>query len=252
MADTIFGNPEDGKPAAPKQETPAAEPSTQQDDAKPAEPTQAPDPYATMLDTIRTEDGRQKYATVSDAISSIPHAQDHIKSLTEKVREMEEQLKQAKKVDDIMERVESTQAAKEQPSSKQELDETKIAQLLEAQLTEREKRVQMEQNINSVSSTLKEQFGDKAEEKYKAKAAELGLDLETFNGLSATSPKAVLHYFGVAKQDSNSGTYKSSVNTAAFAQQQKPAEDPMARYRSSDSELLHKWRASASKVTTEG
>lgn len=242
MSDSIFGNPEESQ----KDSVQATPENVEAKAEAPAQPEAAPDPYADLLTTIQADDGRQKYADVKTALESIPHAQNHIKELNQKIKEMEERLKDSANVDDVLKRLESTQANAEPPS--QELDEAKLAQLLDRELSAREKAKVQQSNQKSVVDSLVGVFGEKAEEAYKTKAEELGISLEFFNDLARNSPKAVLTYFGIdQKKASSSGFVQSSVNTAAMGQAPKKERDPMDMFKSSESDLVKKWRETASK-----
>jgi hypothetical protein len=239
MSDTIFGNPGDQTPASTTQ-PPAADAQQQNT----AESTPSVNPYATMLAGITADDGRQKYATVEEALGSVTHAQKHISDLSLQIKELEQKVTESNNIDDVLERIQSQQASQGQPP-KQELDETKLADLVESQLVQREQQQQQKANHEAVAGSLKEVFGDKAEEVYKAKAAELGVDVATLNALSGRSPKAVMAYFATTPSSSGFGT--TDVNTAGFKPQTKPS-DPMDQFRTSESELVQKWRTAASKI----
>ncbi len=249
MADDIFGNPGTSETTQNNQVTPDA--STQQD-IKPAESTTqttSDDPYANLLSGIQAEDGRQKYATVSDAINSIPHAQTHIKDLSDKVKELEGKLEQSTTIDQVLARVEQSKQAPDETPSKKELDETQLAQLMENMLTKRELRNVQETNQQQVVKSLADKFGDKAKEAYETKAAELGLSVSVFNDLARQSPKAVLQYFDATPNTSTSSFSKTSVNTTAMdLNKQSNDVDPMAMFRSSDTELIQKWRKATSHI----
>jgi hypothetical protein len=246
MSDTIFGNPGDQTPPTPPNQPPADGVTPPQQSGNPAESDANPNPYAHLLAGIQADDGRQKYSTVDEALASVPHAQKHIMDLTTQVKELEQKVNSASNIDDVLERIQSQQASQGQPP-KQELDETKLAQLVEAQLTQRDKQQVQKANHDNVIDSLKTMFGEKAEEVYIAKAKELGTTVATLNTLAGASPKAVLAYFNSPSQ-SSSGFGTSDVNIASgFAKDDTPV-DPMAQFRSSESELVQKWRAAASKI----
>ena len=243
MSDSIFGNPEQESKQENVQATPETAPASAEVAATPQE---ASDPYADLLTTIKADDGRQKYADVKTALESIPHAQTHIRELNEKLKAMEERLKDASNVDEVLKRLESTQANEERPS--QELDETKLAQFLEAQLTAREQAKVQESNRKAVADTLRGAFGEKAEEMYKQTAEELGIELGVMNDLAQRSPAAVLKYFGLDHKKASSNLSKPSVNTAAMHNKPEQRRDPMDMFKSSESDLVKKWREIASKI----
>jgi hypothetical protein len=247
MTDNMFGsNPSEGQsteqvPAAPvpNQEQPAVEPAVN--------PAQTADPnslFADQLAAVKTDDGRQKYADVQTALSSIPHAQSHIKELTDKVKEMEEELAKRQGMDDVLQRLESNQQVVEQPSNTG-LDETSAVQLVERMLQQKEQEKAALSNQQQVVSKLKEQYGDKAESIYNQKAAELGMTPAQLNQLALSAPKAALAYFDIKDTPVQNPTVPSSVNTATLQPNQQPEVDPMAIFNGSESDLVKKWRAVA-------
>lgn len=246
MSDTIFGNPDDQKTPAPTDQLPADGVTPPQQSGNPAEPTPPVNPYATMLAGITADDGRQKYATVEEALGSVTHAQKHITDLSNQIKELEQKATESNNIDDVLARIQSQQAAEGTPP-KQELDETKLAQLVDAQLTQRDKQQVQKANHDSVVNSLKTMFGDKAEEVYVSKATELGTDVATLNTLAGASPKAVLAYFNSPSQSSSGFGTSTDMNSAGFRQEQAPT-DPLDMFRSSESELVQKWRSAASKI----
>ena len=121
--------------------------------------------FATLLESIKDGE-RQKYASVEDALKSIPNAQDHIKSLEEKNRELEEKLKEAKAVDDLMAKLEEKATSQaNQPQGEQVFDEGKLDEVLTAKLAQREQQSKAQANVAKVIDTLTEKYGDKADRK---------------------------------------------------------------------------------------
>ena len=60
------------------------------------QPAPATSGYDTMLQGIKSDDGRQKYATVSDALTSIPHKEQHIGTLESENSVLREELAASK------------------------------------------------------------------------------------------------------------------------------------------------------------
>lgn len=248
MTDTLFNsNPAEGQnsneqvPAtpAPNQEQPSVQAEVNQ--------PQTTDPnsmFADQLAAVKTDDGRQKYADVPTALASIPHAQDHIKQLTEQNKMLEEELAKRQGMEEVMQRLESNQQVVEQPSNAG-LDETSAAQLVERMLAQKEQEAKALSNQQEVVSKLKEQYGDKAEEVYNKKAAELGMTPAQLNQLAVSAPKAALAYFDIKPNPVQNPTVPSSVNTATLQPHKQPEVDPMAIFKSSESDLVKNWRAVA-------
>lgn len=228
-----------------------SEPTTSEAQASPQaevkQPETSPDAnslFADQLSSIKAEDGRQKYADVSTALQSIPHAQNHIKELSEKVKLLEAELQKRKGIEEMLERIESPKNDVATPAANT-LDENSIDMLIEQRLTQRERQAIAKQNQQAVVSALKERYGDKAEEQFNAKANELGMSSSDLTELALKSPKAVLAYFGESK-GSPSPSMSSSVNTAAMPKPSEPAPN-LDWLHGGDNALVNKWRAAKPK-----
>lgn len=191
------------------------------------------DPYADLLKSVVTEDGRQKYATVSDAINSIPNAQGHISKLESELKELREAL--------AKEREEAAKVVTPEPTQTSQdasIGEEQVVGLVDQVLSQREKQAKAIENRTAVASTLVEKFGstEAAEKAYNQKALEMGIAVEMLNDIAATSPKAVLAYFEGASSSAPAIT-EGSVNTASmsFAPKEQPkGKNPLLTGNMSD------------------
>lgn len=202
---SIFGS----TPAPETQEQVA---SDQQEVNKAEAPSR--DPYADLLNGITTEDGRPKYATVSDAINSIPHAQKHIQTLEAEMAEMRERYQ-------AME-AQFQQQTKSPEPQQSGIGEDQVAGLVNQVLSQREQQAKQTQNINKVVETMTAKFGsaEAADKAYRAKAEEMGINLDMMNSLAMHSPQAVLAYFGTTGASAPTKT-QGTLNTASM-----PKVDP--------------------------
>lgn len=196
--------------------TPAPETQEQvasnQQEEKVAEASMANDPYADLLGTITSEDGRPKYATVSDAINSIPHAQKHIQTLEAELAE----LRMAKEAQQQAEaRHLETQHAQQEVG----IGADQVAELVNQTLSQREKQASQQKNVGAVVSALTERFGstEAADKAYREKADEMGINLDMMNSLAAHSPQAVLAYFGSTGASKPTKT-EGTLNTSSLTQ----------------------------------
>lgn len=211
MTDSIF----EGNNEAPVDNTEAPQTET------PAETRSevSSDPYADLLKGISTEDGRPKYATVSDALNSIPHAQKHIASLEEELAELRSNYEStraaAEKAKSLEETVANLQTKKEAPPQASDED---LAGLIDKVLHQRESESMKKSNVTNVVDALTRKFGDAAaaDKAYRDKAAELGIGLDMMNSIAASSPKAMLAYFGETGVAAPSKTDTGTINTAAM------------------------------------
>ena len=220
--------------------TPAAETTAQvasnQQEEKVAEASSTQDPYADLLQTITADDGRPKYSSVQDAISSIPHAQKHIKTLEQELAEMRAKMEQvAKEKEELITggRLETQEVQQEAAP----IAEDQVVGLVDKVLSQREQQQVQQKNVSTVVESLTGKFGSQeaADKAYRAKAAEMGISLDMMNSLAMHSPNAVLAYFGTTGASAPSKT-EGSLNTAAMSQSpsQPKGKNPLLTGNMSD------------------
>jgi hypothetical protein len=210
MTDTIF----DGKT------TPSADPA---------------EPKITLPDEAAELIGEgKKYATVTDALKSVPHAQKHISTLEEVYTTVKEMLAANGKPPVVG-------TGTTAPDWDALLD--RKLQALEAQKT-------AQGNTEQVKQVLVAQFGEKAIEVYKQKATDLGIGVETLNELCAKSPKAALELLGVKPKPTTAASTVtgSTVDPSRLAALQNPQKPKSVMGGAPTSELIAAWRAA--KPTT--
>lgn len=152
--------------------------------------------FADQLQQIKSPDGRQKYADVATALQSIPHAQGKIDELSQKINHLEEELKKRQGMDEMLQQLQASKNTQtETPSASGGLDEQMLASLVERQLSEREQMAARNANAAKVRDTLIQQYGEKAEEQFVAKAQQLGVDVNYFTELAMKAPQLVLSHF---------------------------------------------------------
>jgi hypothetical protein len=176
------------------------------------------DPYADLLKTIQSEDGRPKYATVSDAINSIPHAQNHISTLENELKEMREKMEELAR--ERQELAEARHLENQHTQQDAQFGEDQVVGLVDEVLSRREKEQIQRKNVSTVVDSLTGKFGstEAADKAYRAKAQEMGISLDMMNSLAMHSPNAVLAYFGTTGSSAPSKT-EGSINTASMSSQ---------------------------------
>lgn len=214
---SIFGNT---NPATQPTNDPASNPGN----------AQATTDLATLLSSIKNERGEQKYATVEAALDGLRNAQDFIPSLrtqlTEREQEIERLRVQAERASELERTIADLTANRQQdPATPAPVfDESKVADLVNRTLSQREQQAVAQANLTKVTSTLQSVFGTDAEAKFYGKAQELGMSVAEINALAAKSPTAVLTMLGVNQQAANKQTQSNptsgTVNTAAFTPHQ--------------------------------
>jgi len=202
------------------------------------------DEVKNLLTEITNERGEPKYQTVTDAVKALKASQEHISTLEKENQEYKEQVKGEATVTEILEQLNSAKNKTDDSQDKISLEDVQniVSKTLES--TETAKIAQ--KNQSAVVSTLVSLYGDKAEEKYNAKAVELGLTEQELNTLASRSPKAVLQYFDATIAKETNKPIQGTVNTEGFQQHTtKPQEPKPVMYGASSSELVSAWKAHA-------
>ena len=205
--------------------------------------------FATKLAEIKAPDGRQKYSDVATALDSLSHAQNHIKSLEEKIAALNSELEKRSSVEEIVESMRQSKKPEVTPSQPQGLSEDKLAELLDAKLQERERQAMARANEAKFSKEIQALYGDKAQEVIKRKAEELGIGLEFLRALAQKSPQAALVHFAVQGSDKATPT-TPGVNTTALGRKEasdtnKALEEARAKLFGQRNSTIEKWRATA-------
>jgi vacuolar-type H+-ATPase subunit I/STV1 len=193
---SVFDKPNE----TPTQETPVTTPAST-------------DVFANQLSQIKNDKGEPKYASVDEALKGAAHAQTHIQELTAKLAELEttsstykSELEKRQSVEETLARLTSQSQEKENTTPPQGLDEGKVQQLIQAQLTASQQQTVADANVKNVNDTLIKQYGEKAGEQVRAKAKELGLSVERLQEMSKEAPKAVLQLFNITQSSKTSNT----------------------------------------------
>ena len=177
--------------------------------ASQADDTNVNKQFDDLLNNIKNDSGERKYNSVESALEALKHSQEYIPNLQgdkDKLTQEVETLKsQQNKIDDLTSIVEKLTATKEAPSdqTKDSLGEQDVAKLIQNVLNQNKVESTKEANTKSVTEALANKYGTEAEKEFYGKAEELGMTKEAFNSLAATSPKAVLSFFGDITQNTS-------------------------------------------------
>jgi hypothetical protein len=190
----------------------------------------SPDPVVTMLQAIKNEKGEPKYKSVEDALKALQHSQAYIPTLSDEKKRLEQELEearlQASKVSELEATVARMLSSSQNTSSNTapvSIDESKIEELVTRTLTKTKAQEDAAKNTSIVIQAVASRFGDKAEEAFYGKAAELGMSKAEMNQLAATRPKAVLSLLGIQEtvvpNTSRQSTQGTAINTSGLAPQ---------------------------------
>lgn len=224
------------------EQTPPAAPAT--DNQQPATTTGG---YDTLLQGITTDDGRQKYATLSDAINSIPHKEQHITTLESENSVLREQIAEWKAKAEAAEALKLQQdntptgnPQTEQPSAS--IDVNEIAQRVHQELSAKEKQAQAKAKLMTFKQKLVETYGEKAQEVYTAKLTQEGLSEQVFLGTVVANPEFAWKSLGLDTKPVETSpipdsTYNSTATNetrpdTSFAFRPKGQAKPGSKYAS--------------------
>lgn len=198
----------------------------------PVEPQNTPnaDPVVTMLQSIKNDKGEPKYKTVEDAIKALQHSQTYIPTLTDEKKRLEQELEEARLQAAKVAELESTVArllnsSATPTSAAPVLDESKIEELVTRTISRTKAQEDAQKNTQAVVSAVAAKFGDKAEEVFYGKAAELGMTKAEINQLASIRPKAVLSLLGIQETVVPEQTRKQSTQTALNTAGVEPAKN---------------------------
>jgi hypothetical protein len=139
----------------------------------------------------------KKYATLNDALKSIPHAQTHIQTLTGELAVSKEELTKRKTTEELIAQIKSDASKATGTPEAPSIDINSVGNMVDERLANIENAKTASSNATQVADAFVAKFGDKAEEVYNSMAVESGLTVEALNKLTASSPKAVLKLAGL-------------------------------------------------------
>ena len=217
----------------------------------PAEQSVQVDPnslFADQLSSITTDDGRQKYADVTTALNSIPHAQGHINELSSQVKELQEELAKRQGAEDLLASLQQSQQQVVETPSVTGLDETAIESVVSNMLQSQAQQQQQEANAATVKQALTDKFGAAASVEFENRAQQLGMSVGQLTQMSAQMPQAVVELFNTVPVRDPQPTVGSTVNIPATPVSGS-TPDYMAKFRGqSDKDVKSKWEAAKEEV----
>lgn len=190
----------------------------------------------------------KKYSTAEEALRSVPHAQEHIKTLEEEMAQMKEELSKRKTTQELLDELKSGVQPVANTTQETGLNQDTIMELVNNTLKQNEQKKTAQANASQVANKFTEKYGSNAETVYNSLAQDLSLTPQKLNELAASSPNLVLR---LADLEPNVKVVKSSgsVNTEALSAN-KPPQEMSARVPkgAKTSDLVNAWRAAGEKV----
>lgn len=160
----------------------------------------------------------KKYATLDDAIKSVPHAQTHIARLEQEAAQLREELQKRKAAEDLLADIKAGITQQGETTPKVDLSQETVSNIVKNVLRQEQESNIQAQNAKSVMTAFETAFGDKqkAEQEYIKIAEKNNLPVQMLNQLAMTSPEAVLNLAGLKKTTQPVGKVSSDVNTINF------------------------------------
>lgn len=189
--------------------------------------TQHQDDLGTLLAEIKNERGEQKYKSPKDALEALRHSQAYIPELSQKLKQQELELAEARAAAAKAAELEKLVLTFTQERTNNDLPvhkgltEEDVAKLVSQTLTQRQQTEMAESNQQAVVDVVKKAFGDKAEQEFYSKAQESGMSVQEMNELARKNPKLVFKILGIDNKTVVQPTFKpttSDFNTNGFEQ----------------------------------
>lgn len=157
--------------------------------------TEAPaaDPYSALLQGIKSDDGRQKYGTVSDALLSIQHKEQHISTIESEnavLREEIAKLKAQWEAEQAMQfqKQDTVQSNPQTENASAGINVEELVLKVQQGLSAQEQQKQATMRLNTFKDKLVSQFGDRAKDVYTAKLKEAGVSEQAFMATVVENP----------------------------------------------------------------
>lgn len=193
----------------------------------------------------------KKYKSAEDALRSVPHAQEHIKTLESELAQAREELTKRKTAEELLDEFKSGVQQTENTPQSVGLDQDTIMSMVNQTLEQRDRQTKAQANAQSVASKFTEQYGSKAQEVYNKIAQDSGLTVEQLNNLAATSPNVVLKLSGLDAKPTTVGKPSSSINTQALSSTKPTELSARVPRGASTKDMLAAWRAAGEKVKSQ-
>ena len=198
--------------------------------------------FADQLAGIKSPEGTQKYASVSDALSGASHAQEYILQLQAELATAKDAVSKGTAMTDVMEALKQTNTDPVIPTVTG-LGEEDASKLFNKMYKDQQVQASNTANELDVSKSLIEQYGDKAREVLATKSIELGVTAEYFKELSRTSPTAAKQLLGLNVKTATALSTSTQVNTQAL--QQDGSQEPVRAFKMvghGSNDLINEWR----------
>lgn len=197
----------------------------------------------------------KKYATLDDAIKSVPHAQKHIATIEAELKAAKDELEKRKSAEAVLEEIKNNgfNTSQGTPPVATQIKPEDVQKMVLDTLTAQQAQEVYTKNVNSVMAAFTAKFGQgKEEAEYIRIAQESGLSVADLNKLSATSPSAVFKLAGLDSKLQTTDVKKpnSTINTASLSNNQQDTSTLSAKVsgKGSTKDLVNAWKIAGQKV----
>ena len=187
--------------------------------------------------------GEREY-DVESAKTKIEHADKHVQTveseaseLRKKVEQLEAQLANSSKLDQVLETLQANQVAtptSTEGNTTQSVDKEalmqellgQIAPKIEETFSARQRQEQLAKSFEDTVKLAQERYGSEYESKLREQGNELGMSDADIREMASTKPEAFKRLFGLKQgKVASQATPQSSVNTTSFANSNNNSQD---------------------------
>lgn len=193
----------------------------------------------------------KKYKSPEDALKSVPHAQEHIKTLEEEMVSLREELAKRRTAEELLDEIKSGAQTEVTPSA--EVNQDTIEEIVQRRLEQNELQKQAKTNADSVAHKFMSKYGDQAEAVYNQIAKDSGLSVQQLNNLASTSPNVVLKLAGIGSSEVQTPSKTTgSINTQALENTPKETQaSARVPKGASTKDLVSAWRIAGEKIKSQ-
>ena len=202
-----------------------------------------------LLGAIVNSEGKEKYASVEDALKATAAAQEHIRRLEEENTTFRQEVEKSTTLQSVLDAMKPREES-EPVAPTSSIGEDDVAQLLEGMLNKRETEATAKANVSKVTSAFVEKHGVEAEAKYYESATALGFTNSEINELAARNPAAVFKMLGIDdKPAAVANPLRSSVGAGNLSDNkpQQPTFNPFQGGTSPSVEAFRKSKAATNE-----
>lgn len=194
----------------------------------------------------------KKYASVDDALKSVPHAQKHISTLEEELAVVKAELVKRRTTEDLLTELRATSGnANENQQVQNNITPEELQKIVKQTIEQNNQQGIAESNTQKVVAAFTEKFGEKAEAMFITIAQESGISIASLNKLAATSPTAVMKLAGLETKKIDQIVTKptGTINTQTLNPNGN-GDNLSARVKqgASTKELVSAWKIAGQKV----